>query len=144
MNVISAKRLILSALVCLCCAISAGCAPSGNDLDMVDSSVSETEITTISTTTPATTKAPVQTSATETPTDEDTVIETEIEPVTKYVTEDCYGRIEGRVGTQPIDSFSAGDSVTVVAKTNTDYYKVSSGCYIHADYLSDTPPEKQE
>ena len=36
------------------------------------------------------------------------------------------------------DRYSVNDKVTVTAKTNTGYYKLSDGSFIHGDYLSDS------
>jgi len=59
---------------------------------------------------------------------------------TMYVTENCYSRVNAIVGSTPVSQYFVGDSVTVVAVTDTEYYKLDTGAFIHSDYLSDTPP----
>lgn len=64
----------------------------------------------------------------------------------RYVTESCYSRKKALLGAQVADSYSRGDEVQVVARTDTGYYKLSDGNFIHEDYLSEsetavtTPP----
>ncbi len=63
---------------------------------------------------------------------------------TKYVTVDCYSRKNAIIGSDKVDLHTYGSSVKVVAKTDTDYYKLSDGSFIHQDYLSDSKPVKTE
>ena len=56
---------------------------------------------------------------------------------TKYVNTDCYSRKKAVLGTDTVKLYSVNDKVTVTAKTNTGYYKLSDGSFIHGDYLSD-------
>ncbi|MBQ5316400.1 MAG: hypothetical protein J6I96_02495 [Oscillospiraceae bacterium] len=51
-----------------------------------------------------------------------------------------YARERAVIGATPIATYHAGDKVTIVAKTDTGYYKVKAGGFIHEEYLSDTKP----
>ena len=57
---------------------------------------------------------------------------------TKYVNTDCYSRKKAVLGADTVKLYSVNDKVTVTAKTNTGYYKLDTGAYIHSDYLSDS------
>ena len=57
---------------------------------------------------------------------------------TKYVNTDCYSRKKAVLGADTVKLYSMNDKVTVTAKTNTGYYKLSDGSFIHGDYLSDS------
>ena len=57
---------------------------------------------------------------------------------TKYVNTDCYSRKKAVLGAETVKLYSVNDKVTVTAKTNTGYYKLSDGSFIHSDYLSDS------
>lgn len=91
--------------------------------------------TSAQTTTPATTKSPETTPATTT------------EPLewaenavsgTMYVNQSCYSRTRAIMGSDTVRGYSYGDVVTVVAVTDTGYYKLDNGEYIHGDYLSES------
>ena len=56
---------------------------------------------------------------------------------TKYVNTDCYSRKKAVLGADTVKIYNVNDKVTVTAKTNTGYYKLSDGSFIHSDYLSD-------
>lgn len=56
---------------------------------------------------------------------------------TKYVNTECYSRKKAVLGADTVKLYSVNDKVTVTAKTNTGYYKLSDGSFIHGDYLSD-------
>lgn len=56
----------------------------------------------------------------------------------KYVNTDCYSRKKAVLGADTVKLYSVNDKVTVTAKTNTGYYKLSDGSFIHGDYLSDS------
>lgn len=56
---------------------------------------------------------------------------------TMYVnTDGIYSRAAALMGSAKIDRYSLNQAVEILAKTNTDYFKISGGAYIHADYLS--------
>ena len=57
---------------------------------------------------------------------------------TKYVNTDCYSRKKAVLGADTVKLYSVNDKVTVIAKTDTGYYKLDTGAYIHSDYLSDS------
>lgn len=56
---------------------------------------------------------------------------------TKYVNTDCYSRKKAVLGAETVKLYSVNDKVTVIAKTDTGYFKLSDGSFIHSDYLSD-------
>lgn len=109
--------------------------------------------TTITTTTaiPDETKKPETTSAVTTKAPETTVVTTtttkgpewteEKVSGTKYIAETCYSRKKAVIGSDAIKQYFMGDSVNVTAKTNTGYFKLDNGEFIHSDYLSDTKVE---
>ncbi len=56
-----------------------------------------------------------------------------------YVNTDyIYSRIKAIQGSERVKQYRLNDKVTVVAKTDTDYYKLSDGTFIHGDYLSES------
>lgn len=57
---------------------------------------------------------------------------------TKYVNTDCYSRKKAVLGADTVKLYSVNDKVTVIAKTDTGYFKLSDGSFIHSDYLSDS------
>ena len=57
---------------------------------------------------------------------------------TKYVNTDCYSRKKAVLGAETVKLYSVNDNVTVTAKTDTGYFKLSDGSFIHGDYLSDS------
>ena len=56
----------------------------------------------------------------------------------KYVNTDCYSRKKAVLGAETVKLYSVNDKVTVTAKTDTGYFKLSDGSFIHSDYLSDS------
>lgn len=91
--------------------------------------------TSAQTTTQATTKAPETTPATTTEPLEWT--ENAVSG-TMYVNQSCYSRTRAIMGSDTVRGYSYGDVVTVVAVTDTGYYKLDNGEYIHGDYLSES------
>ena len=57
---------------------------------------------------------------------------------TKYVNTDCYSRKKAVLGAETVKLYSVNDKVTVTAKTDTGYFKLSDGSFIHGNYLSDS------
>ncbi len=56
---------------------------------------------------------------------------------TMYVnTAGIYSRSKALLGAPVIRQYSLNDKVSVTAVTNTDYYKLADGSFIHTDYLS--------
>lgn len=61
---------------------------------------------------------------------------------TMYVNTDwTNARKEAIIGATSVRLYNINDAVNVVAKTNTDYYKLDDGSFIHSDYLSSTKVE---
>ena len=56
---------------------------------------------------------------------------------TKYINTDCYSRKKAVLGAETVKIYSVNDKVKVVAKTNTGYFKLDTGGFVHGDYLSD-------
>ncbi len=56
---------------------------------------------------------------------------------TKYINTDCYSRKKAVLGAETVKIYNVNDKVKVVAKTNTGYFKLDTGAFIHSDYLSD-------
>ena len=50
---------------------------------------------------------------------------------TKYVNTDCYSRKKAVLGAETVKLYSVNDKVTVTAKTDTGYFKLSDGSFIH-------------
>ena len=100
----------------------------------------ETKIaeTTTTTTTAVTTAKPKPATTTTVATTKPTPEWTESKASgTKYVNTDCYSRKKAVLGAETVKLYSVNDKVTVTAKTDTGYYKLSDGSFIHSDYLSD-------
>ncbi|MDR0975175.1 MAG: hypothetical protein LBL80_05735 [Ruminococcus sp.] len=114
-----------------------------------------TEATTTTTTTPTettTTASESETTASETTTGVSSSGETETTAVTStsgkwtetivnktmYTTQACYSRREAIIGAEIVGEYAAGTEVKVVAVTNTGYYKLEDGTFIHSDYLTET------
>lgn len=57
-----------------------------------------------------------------------------------YITIDCYSRKQAVVGSESVKLMKSGEKVEVVAVTDTGYYKLSDGSFVHSDYLSETKP----
>ena len=99
-----------------------------------ETKIAETTTTTTATTTAKPKPATTTTAATTKPAPE--WIESKASG-TKYVNTDCYSRKKAVLGAETVKLYSVNDKVTVTAKTNTGYYKLSDGSFIHGDYLSD-------
>lgn len=94
------------------------------------------------TTAPAT-KAPETTTATTTTTAKAPEwTEEKISTATMYISVDsCYAREKAVLGAATAKLYYFADEVSVVAKTNTDYYKLKDGTFIHSDYLVSSKPQ---
>lgn len=84
---------------------------------------------------PAVTSAPKTTASTTKPAPEWT--ETKVSG-TKYVNTDCYSRKKAVLGAETVKIYNVNDKVKVIAKTDTGYFKLDTGAFIHGDYLSDS------
>lgn len=68
--------------------------------------------------------------------DEITWEETPLSGIMYVNTEGVCSRAKAVMGSEKANRFGLNQEVTVTAKTNTNYYKLDNGTYIHADYLS--------
>ena len=100
-----------------------------------ETKIAETTTTTTATTTAKPKPATTTTAATTKPTPEWTESKAS---GTKYVNTDCYSRKKAVLGAETVKLYSVNDKVTVTAKTDTGYFKLSDGSFIHSDYLSDS------
>ncbi len=56
----------------------------------------------------------------------------------RYInTDNIYSRVNAIQGSSKVRQYGLNDKVKVVAKTDTNYYKLDDGTFIHADYLSE-------
>lgn len=131
---------------------------TGTVMDRIDEPKAETTTAQTATTTAVTTTKPQETKKAETttttavttakpkPATTTTAATTKPAPEwieskasgTKYVNTDCYSRKKAVLGAETVKLYSVNDKVAVTAKTNTGYYKLSDGSFIHGDYLSDS------
>lgn len=65
--------------------------------------------------------------------------ETEISE-TLYIKTSCYSRTKAVVGSDSIKKYSPGTRIEVIAATDTGYYKLADGTFIHSDYVTDEAP----
>lgn len=65
--------------------------------------------------------------------------ETQINEI-MYTTQACYSRKVPAAGAETVSKYTKGTKVKVVAATDTGYYKLEDGSYIHSSFLSDTKP----
>ena len=99
---------------------------------------SESETTTApeETTTAATASAAVQTTASK------AWNETEISE-TLYIKTECYSRTQAIVGSESVKKYTVGTKINIVAATDTGYYKLADGTFIHSDYVTEDEPKTQ-
>ena len=116
--------------------------PETSEAESSESGTVQTSVTTKpaeTTTKPVeTTTKPVETTTkpveTEKPAPEWT--ETAVSGV-KYVNTACYSRKKAVIGSEAVAQYNVNAKVKITAKTNTGYYKIDTGAFIHSDYLSD-------
>ena len=65
--------------------------------------------------------------------------ETEIS-ATLYIKTSCYSRTQAVVGSESVKKYDAGQKINIVAATDTGYYKLADGTFIHSDYVTDRKP----
>lgn len=148
------KHIAISLAVLAAVLLVGGCsADGGNSSSIVETTPVSTTKTpeTTTTTAPNETKKPETTTTVTTKAPETTVVTTtttkgpewteEKVSGTKYIAETCYSRKKAVIGSDAIKQYFMGDSVKVTAKTNTGYFKLDNGEFIHSDYLSDTKVE---
>ncbi len=105
-----------------------------------EATTTEAETTTASAESEETTTAASETKASETTSAKPTEwSETEISE-TLYVVSNCYSRVKAVVGAESVKQYKAGTEINIVAATDTGYYKLADGTFIHSDYVSDQKP----
>ncbi|MGN1304920.1 MAG: transglutaminase domain-containing protein [Oscillospiraceae bacterium] len=65
--------------------------------------------------------------------------ETQINDI-MYTTMDCYSRVSPVAGSDKVKKYVKGAKVNVIAATDTGYFKLKDGSFIHSSFLSDTKP----
>lgn len=158
-NIITALILSASLLLSGCAENSAGGEDKDTGTETNAPETAGTEATTLAVTVTADTTEPVTSAAgTLTATETTKATENKIEapvsvpatttaPVaawaetaasgTMYInTNGIYSRKEAVQGSAKVKQYGLNEAVTVTAKTNTGYYKLSGGAFIHMDYLS--------
>ena len=65
--------------------------------------------------------------------------ETEISE-TLYIKTSCYSRTQAIVGSESVKKYDVGQKINIVAATDTGYYKLADGTFIHSDYVTDQTP----
>lgn len=63
---------------------------------------------------------------------------------TYYINTACNSRAKAIQGSDVVKQYKVNDTVTVIAKTDTGYYKLADGEFIHGDYLSDSKVTVQQ
>ena len=148
------KHVTLTAVVLSAIILAVGCSADSNN--SVNSTTSVTPETTPAVTTTAkpapqttvtttTTKKQETNKPIETTTTTTTATTTKPAPewteekvsATKYINTDCYSRKKAVLGAETVKIYNVNDKVKVVAKTNTGYFKLDTGAFVHGDYLSD-------
>jgi hypothetical protein len=134
-------------------------AVTGTVMDRIDEPKAETTTAQTTAVTTAVTTKPQETKKAETTVAQTTTVATTAKPATtttvattkpapewteikasgtKYVNTDCYSRKKAVLGAETVKLYSVNDTVTVTAKTDTGYFKLSDDSFIHGDYLSDS------
>lgn len=113
-------------------------AASESETEAETTAVSETETEAETTTTTAASETTKATEATTTKAAAEWN-ETEISE-TLYVVSNCYSRKKAIVGSESVKQYKAGTEINIVAATDTGYYKLADGTFIHSDYVSDQKP----
>ena len=148
------KHVTLTAVVLSAIILAAGCSADSNNSATSTTSVtpettpavtttakpaSQTTVTTTTTKKQETNKPVETTTTTTTTTTTKPAPEWTEEKVsaTKYINTDCYSRKKAVLGAETVKIYSVNDKVKVVAKTNTGYFKLDTGAFVHGDYLSD-------
>ena len=150
------KHVTLTAVVLSAIILAVGCSADSNNSATATTSVTPETTPAVTTTakpapqttvTTTTTKKQDTNTPVETTTTTTTVVTTTTKPApewteekvsaTKYVTTDCYSRKKAVLGAETVKVYNVNDKVKVVAKTDTGYFKLDTGAFIHGDYLSD-------
>ena len=150
------KHVTLTAVVLSAIILAVGCSADSNNSATATTSVTPETTPAVTTTakpapqttvTTTTTKKQETNKPVETTTTTTTVVTTTTKPApewteekvsaTKYVNTDCYSHKKAVLGAETVQIYNVNDKVKVVAKTNTGYFKLDTGAFIHGDYLSD-------
>ena len=148
------KHVTLTAVVLSAIILAVGCsADSNNSANSTTSVTPETTpaVTTTAKSAPQTTVTTTTTKKQETNKPVETTMTTttattakpapewteEKVSATKYINTDCYSRKKAVLGAETVKIYSVNDKVKVVAKTNTGYFKLDTGAFVHGDYMSD-------
>lgn len=150
------KHVTLTAVVLSAIILAVGCSADSNNSATSTTSVTPETTPAVTTTAKPVEQATVATTTTqkqdtnkpvETTTTTTTVVTTTTKPApewteekvsaTKYVNTDCYSRKKAVLGAETVQIYNVNDKVKVVAKTNTGYFKLDTGAFVHGDYLSD-------
>lgn len=148
------KHVTLTAVVLSAIILAVGCSADSNNSATSTTSVTPETTPAVTTTakpapqttvTTTTTKKQETNKPVETTTTTTTATTTKPAPewteekvsATKYINTDCYSRKKAVLGAETVKIYSVNDKVKVVAKTNTGYFKLDTGAFIHGDYLSD-------
>ena len=149
------KHITLTAVVLSAIILAVGCSADSNNSATATTSVtpettpavtttakpaSQTTVTTTTTKKQETNKPVETTTTTTTTTTTKPAPEWTEEKVSasKYINTDCYSRKKAVLGAETVKLYSVNDKVKVVAKTNTGYFKLDTGAFVHGDYLSDS------
>ena len=147
------KHVTLTAVVLSAIILAVGCSADSNNSATSTTSVTPETTPAVTTTakpapqttvTTTTTKKQETTKPAETTTTTTMATTTKPAPewteekvsATKYVNTDCYSRKKAVLGAETVKIYNVNDKVKVVAKTNTGYFKLDTGAFIHGDYLS--------
>ena len=147
------KHVTLTAVVLSAIILAVGCSADSNNSATSTTSVTPETTPAVTTTakpapqttvTTTTTKKQETNKPVETTTTTTTATTTKPAPewteekvsATKYINTDCYSRKKAVLGAETVKIYNVNDKVKVVAKTNTGYFKLDTGAFIHGDYLS--------
>lgn len=153
------KHVTLTAVVLSAIILAVGCSTDSNNSATATTSVTPETTPAVTTTAKPAEQATVATTTTKkqettkpaettvVTTKATTVATTTVKPApewteekvsaTKYVNTDCYSRKKAVLGAETVKIYNVNDKVKVVAKTNTGYFKLDTGAFVHGDYLSD-------
>ncbi len=148
------KHVTLTAVVLSAIILAVGCSADSNNSATSTTSVTPETTPAVTTTakpapqttvTTTTTKKQETNKPVETTTTTTTATTTKPAPewteekvsATKYINTDCYSRKKAVLGAETVKIYNINDKVKVVAKTNTGYFKLDTGAFVHGDYLSD-------
>ena len=148
------KHVTLTAVVLSAIILAVGCSADSNNSATSTTSVTPETTPAVTTTAKSAPQTTVTTTTTkkqetnkpvETTTTTTTATTTKPAPewteekvsATKYINTDCYSRKKAVLGAETVKIYNVNDKVKVVAKTNTGYFKLDTGAFVHGDYLSD-------